>query len=57
MGTCQTVVWNLVNVPSLLILGLSTPLVPEQRATSRSGQPFIVSVHTWSQIGLDPMAL
>jgi hypothetical protein len=28
-----------------LILGLSTPLAPEQRATGRSGQPFLINVH------------
>jgi hypothetical protein len=36
---------GLSNVPSLLILGLSTPLAPEQRATGRSDQPFLISVH------------
>jgi hypothetical protein len=36
---------GLWNVPSLLILGLSTPLAPEQRATNRSGRPFLISVH------------
>ena len=36
---------GLWNVPSLLILGLSTPLVLEQRATGRSGWPFLISVH------------
>jgi hypothetical protein len=36
---------GLWNVPSLLILGLSTPLALEQRATGRSGWPFLISVH------------
>jgi hypothetical protein len=36
---------GLWNIPSLLILGLSTPLAPEQRATGRSGWPFLISVH------------
>jgi hypothetical protein len=39
---CGLGLWN---VPPLLILGLSTPLAPEQRATSRSGWPFLISVH------------
>jgi hypothetical protein len=42
MLDCGLDLWN---VPLLLILGLSTPLVPEQRATGRSGQPFLISVH------------
>jgi hypothetical protein len=36
---------GLWNVPSLLILGLSTPLALEQRATGRSGRPFLIGVH------------
>jgi hypothetical protein len=36
---------GLWNVPSLLILGLSTPLALEQRATGRFGRPFLISVH------------
>jgi hypothetical protein len=36
---------GLWNIPSLLILGLSTPLALEQRATSRSSRPFLISVH------------
>jgi hypothetical protein len=36
---------GLWNIPLLPILGLSTPLAPEQRATSRSGRPFLISVH------------
>jgi hypothetical protein len=36
------VLWNLL---VLLILGLSTPLALEQRATIRSGQPFLIGVH------------
>jgi hypothetical protein len=36
---------GLWNVPPLLILGLSTLLAPEQRATSRSSRPFLISVH------------
>jgi hypothetical protein len=39
---CGLGLWN---IPSLLILGLSTPLAPEQRATGRSGRPFLISVH------------
>jgi hypothetical protein len=59
MGTCQTVVWNLVNVPLLLILGLSTPLALEQRADGQVQTTFPdpCSCITWSQIGLDPIAL
>ena len=33
------------NVLVFLILGLSTPLALEQRATGRSGQLFQISVH------------
>ena len=36
---------GLWNVLVFLILGLSTPLAPEQRATGRSGGPFLISVH------------
>ena len=36
---------DLWNVLAFLILGLSTPLAPEQRATGRSGRPFLISVH------------
>ena len=36
---------GLWNIPSLLILGLSTPLALEQRATGRSRQHFLISVH------------
>ena len=36
---------GLWNVPSFLILGLSTPLAPEQRAIGRSGRPFLINVH------------
>jgi hypothetical protein len=36
---------DLWNVLVLLILGLSTPLAPEQRATKRSGRPFLFGVH------------
>jgi hypothetical protein len=39
---CGLGLWN---VPSLLILGLSTPLALEQRATGRSSWPFLISVH------------
>jgi hypothetical protein len=36
---------DLWNVPLFQVLGLSTPLAPEQRATSRSSRPFLISVH------------
>jgi hypothetical protein len=36
---------SLWNVLAFLILGLSTPLAPEQRATIRSGRPFLCGVH------------
>jgi hypothetical protein len=36
---------DLWNVLVFLILGLSTPLAPEQRATKRSRQPFLFGVH------------
>jgi hypothetical protein len=39
---CGLGLWN---VPSFQVLGLSTPLAPEQRVTSRSGRPFLISVH------------
>ena len=36
---------DLWNILAFLILGLSTPLAPEQRATGRSRRPFLISVH------------
>ena len=36
---------DLWNVLVFLILGLSTPLALEQRATGRSGWPFLIGVH------------
>ena len=39
---------ELWNVLAFLILGLSTPLAPEQRATGRSSRPFLISVHELS---------
>jgi hypothetical protein len=36
---------DLWNILVFLILGLSTPLAPEQRATKRSGWPFLFGVH------------
>ena len=36
---------ELWNILAFLILGLSTPLAPEQRATGRSRRPFLISVH------------
>ena len=39
---CGLELWNVL---AFLILGLSTTLAPKQRATGRSGQPFLISVH------------
>jgi hypothetical protein len=49
---------GLWNVPSFQVLGLSTPLALEQRATGqvRSAFPDQCSCITQSRIGLDPMA-
>jgi hypothetical protein len=42
---CSLDLWNLL---VLLILGLLTPLALEQRATIRSGWPFLIGVHELS---------
>jgi hypothetical protein len=49
---------DLWNVPSFQVLGLSTPLAPEQRADGqvRMAFPDPCSCITRSRIGLDPMA-
>ena len=39
---CGLELWNVL---AFLILGLSTPLALEQRATGRSGRPFLISVY------------
>jgi hypothetical protein len=49
---------ELWNVPLFQVLGLSTPLAPEQRANGqvRTAFPDPCSCITQSRIGLDPMA-